>query len=223
MRPTERTATDSAAWRAVRAFAEGDPVLIHDADDREAETDLVYPASTVGPDNLARLRNDAGGLICVALSASVATAFDLPFLVDVLDHPMVGDDDLSYDDRSAFSLTVNHRDTQTGIPDRDRALTISELGAAAGAPDEVAFPERFRCPGHVHLLRAAAGGLETRRGHTELSVALANTAGQSPAAVVCEMLDDDTGDALDRDDARRYADAESIPFVDGADLLHQFT
>jgi 3,4-dihydroxy 2-butanone 4-phosphate synthase len=93
MRSHERTAEMSAVWHAVGAFARGRPVLIHDADDREDETDLVSPASAVVPDDVARLRTDAGGLICVTLSAPVAEAFDLPFLVDVVGHPIVGDED----------------------------------------------------------------------------------------------------------------------------------
>jgi len=66
------------------------------------------------------MRNDAGGLICVAVADSVADAFGLPFLADALDHPAVNDDP-EYDDRSSFSLPVNHRETFTGITDEDRA------------------------------------------------------------------------------------------------------
>src|SRR5699024_1373562 len=72
---------------ATDAFRAGDPVLIHDAADREGEVDLVYPAEAVTPDALARLRNDAGGLVCVALSDAVARAFALPFAREIIDHP----------------------------------------------------------------------------------------------------------------------------------------
>jgi 3,4-dihydroxy 2-butanone 4-phosphate synthase len=216
---TRERSVPASVQRAVDAFERGEPVLIHDADDREDETDLVYPAAVVEPEDVATLRNDAGGLVCVALSASVARAFDLPFLADAVDHPAATDDDIVYDERSAFSLTVNHRDTRTGIPDRDRALTIGKLGSAAANPASVTFHERFRCPGHIHLLRAAAGGLDSRCGHTELSVALAKAAGRAPATVVCEMLDDETGRALDGDAARRYAEMESLPFVEGRTLI----
>lgn len=73
--------------RAIEAMAAGGPVLVHDAADREGETDLIYPADAVTPDALARLRNDAGGLVCVALSDPVARAFDLPFAREAIDHP----------------------------------------------------------------------------------------------------------------------------------------
>jgi 3,4-dihydroxy 2-butanone 4-phosphate synthase len=206
---------------AIEAVREGRPVCIHDAADREGETDLVYPAGAVTPEAVARLRNDAGGLVCVAVSDAVADAFDLPFLQEQLHHPAAADHELSYDDRSSFSLPVNHRDTRTGITDEDRALTIDELAAAAADPAETDFASEFRTPGHVHLLRAAPGLLADRRGHTELGVALAEAAGVAPAVVVCEMLDDTTGGALSPAAAADYARRHDIPYVEGADLVAQ--
>lgn len=222
---------------AIEAFREGSPVLVHDADDREGETDLIYPASAVTPADVSRLRNDAGGLVCVALSDDVADAFDLPFLEDALDHPAAGDHELGYDDRSSFSLTVNHRDTYTGITDEDRARTISELGVAAREaqraserasgetastdPGATDFAEEFRAPGHVHLLRAAPGLLADREGHTELGVALAEAADREPAVVVCEMLDDRTGEALSPADAKAYAERNGLPYLEGSAIIER--
>ncbi|MCD2198878.1 3,4-dihydroxy-2-butanone-4-phosphate synthase [Halobacterium sp. KA-4] len=208
--------------RAVAAFRAGEPVLVHDAADREGEVDLVYPAESVTPDDVARLRNDAGGLICVALGEAASDAFDLPFLGDVIDHPAADHGHLGYDDRSSFSLPVNHRDTYTGITDEDRALTITELGKAAADPASVDFATEFRAPGHVHVLRSAPS-LSHRKGHTELAVALAEEAGVAPAAVVCEMLDDETGEALSVADAKAYADREGLVYVEGSDLLAAFS
>jgi 3,4-dihydroxy 2-butanone 4-phosphate synthase len=210
--------------RVVEAFRAGRPVCIHDADDREGETDLVYPAGAVSAADLARMRNDAGGLVCVALSDQVADALALPFVQDELDHPAAASHDLDYDDRSSFSITVNHRDTFTGITDADRALTITELAdaadrAAAGDYHSEDFAQSFRAPGHVHLLRAAPRLLADRKGHTELGIALADAAGLPPAVVVCEMLDDDTGRALPKADARRYASEEGLQFVEGRRLV----
>ena len=203
---------------AVDAFARGDPVLIHDAADREGETDIVYPAGSVTPDAVAHLRNDAGGLVCVALSDAVADALGLPFMQDVLDHPTSADHDLAYDERSSFSLTVNHRETFTGITDDDRSLTIRELAASAADPDADAFAESFRSPGHVHLLRAAPDLLADREGHTELGIALAAAADLPPAVVVCEMLDDETGAALPPAEARAYAADNGLVYVEGRAL-----
>ena len=207
--------------RAVEAFRRGRPVCIHDAADREGETDLVYPAHAVAPEDLARLRNDAGGLVCVALAHEVAEAFELPFMQEQLDHPTAADHELGYDARSSFSLTVTHRATRTGITDEDRALTILSLAEAAADPRAVDFPETFRSPGHVHLLRAAEGLLEERQGHTELGVALAAAADVPPAAVVCEMLDDETGQAKPPAVAAEYAGENGLVYIEGSDIVAQ--
>jgi 3,4-dihydroxy 2-butanone 4-phosphate synthase len=222
---TQSTDSEAAVDAAIAAFADGQPVLIHDFADREGETDIVYPATAVDSDAVARLRNDAGGLICVALSDAVSDAFGLPFLQELVDHPAAADHELAYDERSSFSLTVNHRETFTGITDVDRALTISELGTAAAAVtadagyDESDFAAAFRTPGHVHLLRAAPELLADREGHTELGIALAAAAGQPPAVVVCEMLDDETGGARSPADAEAYADRHGLVYVEGEALL----
>lgn len=212
---TASTAVD----RAVRALREGTPVLVHDAVDREGEVDLIYPAAAVTPDAVARLRNDAGGLICVALADEVARSFDLPYVRTAIDHPAASNHDLGYDDRSSFSLTVNHRETYTGVTDRDRSMTIRGLASAAASPATTDFAATFRVPGHVHLLRAAPALLADRCGHTELGVALARAAGVPPAVVVCEMLDDDSGGALTPDAARSYAEHRGLPYVEGAAVI----
>ncbi|WP_018256857.1 3,4-dihydroxy-2-butanone-4-phosphate synthase [Halomicrobium katesii] len=218
-RSSEQAAT--GADDAIAAFGRGQPILIHDAADREGEVDLVYPAGAVTPDAVARLRNDAGGLVCVALSDGVAESFGLPFMQESLDHPSAADHELGYDERSSFSLTVNHRDTHTGITDEDRSLTITELAGAASEPDGTTFSEQFRSPGHVTLLRGAPGLLSDRLGHTELGLAVAAAADQPPAVVVCEMLDDETGGALSPAAARAYAEREGLAYVEGSALVER--
>ena len=205
--------------KALRKFAHGDPVLVHDASSRENETDIIYPASAVDPDAVARLRNDAGGLICTALSAEVADAFSLPFLTTEISHPASENINLEYGERSSFSLPVNHRETRTGITDKDRSLTISKLAEAASEPDSISFANQFRAPGHVPVLRAAEGLLTTRQGHTELGVAMAIETGMAPAAVVCEMLDDASGDALTTTKAQEYARENDFIYIEGSRLI----
>lgn len=205
--------------RAIEAFRAGSPVLIHDAADREGETDLIYPAGAITPDAVSRLRNDAGGLVCVALSSGVADRLSLPFAQEIIDHPAASNHDLAYDARSSFSLTINHRETRTGITDEDRALTITALAEVASDPDPETFATSFRAPGHVHLLRAAEGLLDEREGHTEFAIALAAVTDLPPAVVVCEMLDDATGKALAPGDARAYAERHDLPYVEGQDLI----
>lgn len=212
----------TAVEQAVSAFEQGQPVCVHDAADREGETDLLYPAGVVTAEAVAQLRNDAGGLLFVAVSDAVADAFGLPFLHEVLDHPAADFDDVGYDAHPSFSLTVNHRETYTGITDNDRATTIQALAAAAAAPASVDFAAEFRSPGHVHVLRSAPGLLAERSGHTELGIALAGAAGRAPAVAGCEMLDDTTGDALTPTDARAYADRHGLVYVEGADLISAF-
>jgi 3,4-dihydroxy 2-butanone 4-phosphate synthase len=219
---TQRTDDDISA--ALAAFRSGEPILVHDFDDREGETDIVYPAGGVTPAAVARLRNDAGGLVCVALSDAVAESMGLPFLESVIDHPAAESHDLGYDDRSSFSLPVNHRETFTGITDGDRALTITKLShvatlAHSGEYDHTDFAREFRAPGHVHLLRGAPNLLDDRRGHTELGLALADEADVAPAVVVCEMLDDQSGAALPTAAARDYAERHEFPFLDGQQIV----
>ncbi|WP_436902215.1 3,4-dihydroxy-2-butanone-4-phosphate synthase [Halovenus halobia] len=218
---SDATAVASGLDAVIEVFQRGEPVCIHDAADREGETDLIYPASAVTPEAVARLRNDAGGLICVALSDAVSKAFNLPFLQSEIDHPSAARHDLAYDDRSSFSLPVNHRDTRTGITDEDRSLTIRELARAAESPDKVDFASEFRSPGHVHILRGAPGLLADRQGHTELGLALAELAGVEPAVVVCEMLDDHTNEAMTPADAAAYADSHGIPYIEGSVLVER--
>lgn len=211
---------------AVTAFSNDEPVLIHDFTDREGETDIIYPARAIDADAIARLRNDAGGLICTAVSDAVATTLELPFLEDVLEHPATADHDLGYDTRSSFSLPVNHRETFTGITDDDRAKTIQRLGVIAAAADTGEytaedFAAEFRTPGHVNVLRGAPGLLSDRRGHTELGLALADVADCAPAVVVCEMLDDTTGNATAPADAQTYAAENDMAFIDGATLVEE--
>ena len=219
MSRSEQGTAAASVDRAVEAFRRGRPVCIHDASDREGETDLVYPASAVTPEAVARLRNDAGGLVCVALAHEIAEAFGLPFRQETVDHPAAENHELSYDERSSFSLTVNHRDTHTGITDEDRSLTIRSLAEAAAAPADAEFAAQFRAPGHIHLLRAAEGLLEERQGHTEFGVALAETAGLPRAVVVCEMLDGESGGALTPRDAADYATRCGFPYIEGAQLV----
>lgn len=216
--PTQRSKF-TLVDKAIQAFQAGKPILVHDFDDREGEVDIIYPALAVTPSAVARLRNDAGGLICVALSHEVAETFDLPYLSDEISHQTNTSDHLGYDERSSFSLTVNHRNTYTGITDIDRSLTITALGRASTDPDVESFAEEFRCPGHVHLLKAAPNLLGDRKGHTELGLALAEEAGRAPAVVVCEMLNDETGRSLSKQDGQRYARRHSLPYLDGQTIV----
>ncbi|AEA47051.1 3,4-dihydroxy-2-butanone-4-phosphate synthase [Archaeoglobus veneficus] len=215
---------------ALKAFRRGEPVLIYDFDDREGETDIAIPAINVTPRDVAMMRKDGGGLICVAIHPVAADKLRLPFMHDVLrvasqhipEISSIASFDIKYDSRSSFSLWVNHRDTFTGITDIDRALTIRRVGEVVDdvmLGKEFDFGSEFRSPGHVALLRAAETLTYERVGQTELSVALAEMAGIAPAVAICEMLDETTGRALKKDKAMAYAEENGIPFVEGKDIV----
>ena len=209
-------------------------MLVHDAPDRENEVDMVIAAESVGPKHVATMRRDAGGLICVALHPKIADNFGLPYLTEVYEKASphfnvlssTRPDDLPYDERSAFSLAVNHRRTFTGITDIDRALTIRELGKlgakALNNPMGEEFGCNFRTPGHVPLLRAADGLLAERKGHTELVIALAEQTDITPVIAICEMLDAETGKALSLAAASAYASEKGLLCLSGEKIVRAY-
>jgi 3,4-dihydroxy 2-butanone 4-phosphate synthase len=218
---------------AARALADGEPVLIFDAADREAETDLIFLSEAATPELIHLLRRDAGGWICTAISDELRRRLGLPFYSELLegserDYPILRDlrrEQLRYDARSPFGLHVHHRATFTGIPDNDRATGIRAIGklalAASGMSDaelRAKFTLEFSSPGHIPIIYAAPGLLSERKGHTELSVALARMAGVSESATVCEMLGD-SGGARSPGAARRYAEVHGFEFLEGKTLV----
>ncbi|MFB6284549.1 MAG: 3,4-dihydroxy-2-butanone-4-phosphate synthase [Halobacteria archaeon] len=214
--------TEKKLDRVRESLREGKPVLLYDFDEREGETDIVYPAETVTYEDIVRLRRDAGGLICTAIHPDAADELGLPYMHDVLDdHPAVEHaSDLGYDNRSSFSLWVNHKSTYTGITDKDRAKTSRRLANAVleAGNEGFEFSDEFRTPGHMAVLRAADGLLDDRQGQTEMSVKLMEMAGLVPAAVICEMMDAKTGEALDKQEARRYSMDNDLVFIEGDEL-----
>jgi len=178
-------------------------------------------------------------LLFLAIGDEIGQMFDLPWLQDLHTHQELVNDnpvlshlvtnDLQYDTRSAFTLSINHRDTYTGITDRDRSLTTKRFGELSGELMEKsidgedaykALGNEFRTPGHIPVCRESPGGLSSRQGHTELAVAIARLAGQVPATIGAEMLQPDGDGALSVEDARAYASKHNIPMITGDDLLN---
>jgi 3,4-dihydroxy 2-butanone 4-phosphate synthase len=185
-----------------------------------------------------QLRQDCGGLLFLAIGDEVGELFSLPFLQDLHTHPELTNqysvlkqlitNDLRYDARSAFTLSINHRDTYTGITDKDRALTTrrfaelsNELFLSKASTEEAqkSLGEEFRTPGHIPVCREAKGGLSVRQGHTELAVGLARLAGTTPVVIGAEMLQPDGDNALSVEDARSWAKENGIPFLHGIDVI----
>ncbi|HYS99246.1 MAG TPA: 3,4-dihydroxy-2-butanone-4-phosphate synthase [Thermoplasmata archaeon] len=219
--------------QALDALRRGAFILIYDGDGREEETDLTIASEFVTPAAIRTLRKEAGGLICTTLSGEVRARLGLPFMAEVLRragdaYPIlsaVSTEDMKYDRHSAFSISVNHRDTFTGVTDVDRATTIARIATVAreairrenGWAAHV-FADEFRSPGHVPLLNATQPLLEERRGHTELTTALMLMAGLAPSATICEMMADD-GRALSKEDAKAYARERNLVFLEGQDIV----
>jgi len=214
---------------AIKALAKGEFVLLYDFDNRERETDFAIRSDAVTPAHIRQMRKDGGGLICTAVHPDAAKRLGLPFAHDILRACSLveKDGEVPYDrkNHSSFSLWVNHRETYTGITDRDRALTVTAIADEVrkslngGGHD---FAAHFRTPGHMALLRAADRLLDERRGQTELSIALAGMAGITPAVTICEMLDDESGLALSKEDAANYAREHGLVFVEGQEVLDRW-
>ena len=214
---------------AIQALKEGKFILLYDFDDRERETDLTIAASAVTYQDICTMRNDGGGLLCTAVHPLAAERIGLPYATEILSacNAVEKSGDIKYDrkNHSAFSLWVNHRDTFTGITDRDRSKTIQEIANVVKRSlngGDVEFQNEFRTPGHVPILRAAQNLLDDRRGQTELSIALALMAEIVPAVAVCEMLDNFNGYALSKEEALLYAEKHGLVFIEGEEFVKYF-
>ena len=214
---------------ALAALRDGKFILLYDFDDREGETDFAIRSDAVTYKHIVQMRKDGGGLICTAVHPVAARRLGLPFASDALRAIAVAEreGDIPYDrkNHSSFSLWVNHRNTFTGVTDRDRALTVNAIAEQVKRAldgGDVNFHETFRTPGHMALLRAADDLLDQRRGQTELSVAMAAMAGVTPAITICEMLDDESGYALTRSDAKRYAREHGLVFIGGNEVMERW-
>jgi len=190
--------------RAIDDLRSGRPVVVMDDHDREDEGDLVAPAQFVDAELINFMASEARGLICVAM-----TGEDL----DRLDVPMMAPrrrTDSAYE--SPFTVAVEAaKGVTTGISAADRAKTVRVLSDSESTPGDLVMP------GHIFPLRAHPDGLSARRGHTEASVELMNRAGLRPAAVICEIMNDD-GTMARRPDLERFAERYGLSLISIEDL-----
>lgn len=215
--------------KALQALRNGEMVLLYDFDNRERETDLAMRSDMITHRDICRMRHDGGGLICTAIPYTPAKKMGLPYAREVLRNCAMVEKigDIPYDpaNNSSFSLWVNHRDTFTGITDKDRSLTVNALSGIVDdviAGNPVVFKDQFRTPGHMPILIAAERLLDQRHGQTELSVALAEMAGITPVITICEMLDDESGLALSKEEAQEYARKHGLVFIEGSEVLDRW-
>jgi 3,4-dihydroxy 2-butanone 4-phosphate synthase/GTP cyclohydrolase II len=159
----------------IAEIAAGRMVILLDDGDREDEGDLIIAGDKITPEAINFMVTHGRGLVCLAMA---------PDLVDKLELPLQqGSGD---NQRTAFTLSIDAREgLRTGISAAERALTVK----VAIAPD--ASPKDIVTPGHMFPLKARAGGVIDRPGHTEAAVDLARLAGLTPAGVICEIMNED--------------------------------
>ena len=161
---------------ALQAYQNGEILILVDDEDRENEGDFVMAAEKVTPEAINFMIKYGRGLVCAAITRQRAHELNLD--------PMVAENTALHG--TAFTVSIDAvKGTTTGISARDRAITIQTL------VDPDATPEDLARPGHIFPLIADDWGVLRRPGHTEASVDLARLAGLSPAAVLCEIIDED--------------------------------
>jgi 3,4-dihydroxy 2-butanone 4-phosphate synthase/GTP cyclohydrolase II len=188
---------------ALEALAEGAMVVVLDDKGRENEGDLIIAADHATPEALAFMVRHTTGIVCTAIESSRADELGLD--------PMVP----ANSDRhgTAFTVTVDARHgTTTGVSAADRARTIAALIDPATGRDDLMRP------GHMFPLRACAGGVLERPGHTEAAMDLAKLAGCSPAGVLCEIVSED-GSMARAPELLRFARQYGLCIITIADLI----
>jgi 3,4-dihydroxy 2-butanone 4-phosphate synthase/GTP cyclohydrolase II len=188
---------------AIAHFRGGKLVVIVDDEDRENEGDLAIAAEKVSPQAINFMAKHGRGLICLALSEERCKELDLPLMVETNTSPF----------GTAFTVSIEARGkTTTGISAADRAATILTAIDPATRPDDLLRP------GHVFPLRARKGGVLKRAGQTEASVDLASLSGLQPAAVICEIMNDD-GTMARVPDLTRFCQQHGLLMITVSDLI----
>jgi len=160
---------------AINDIKRGKFVIVVDDENRENEGDLVLAAEKATADRINYMIKNAHGLVCMPIIRERLNKLGIPAMVD---HNEIN--------RCMFSISVDYRNgTTTGISPADRAATVKAL------IDDNIKSEDFALPGHMFPIMYKEGGVLVRQGHTEASVDLAKLAGLYPAAVICEVINDD--------------------------------
>ena len=188
---------------AAAAIARGDFVVVADDEDRENEGDLIIAADACTPEKIAFMVRHTSGLICVGITNERADELQLPLMVAQNTEAM----------GTAFTVSIDLREgTSTGISAADRAHTIQALA------DPDVRPDAFARPGHIFPLRARAGGVLRRPGHTEASVDLARLGRRYPAGALCEIVNED-GSMARGPQLVEFAEKHQLAYVTVADLV----
>ncbi|KAB7671200.1 3,4-dihydroxy-2-butanone-4-phosphate synthase [Bacillus sp. B1-b2] len=192
----------SSIEEAVTDLKNGKLIIVCDDEDRENEGDFIGLAAHATPEMIHFMAREGRGLICVPINEKLANKLDLPFMVTNSSDPR----------STAFTVSIDHKDTSTGISAHERSLTIMSM------LEENAVSSDFTRPGHIFPLIAKEGGVLTRNGHTEAAVDLAILAGEQPVSVICEILNDD-GTMARVNDLRKIADKFQMKMITIKDLI----
>jgi len=191
----------SSIETAIETIRQGGIIIVVDDEDRENEGDFVCAAQTITHEKVNFMLNGRG-LLCVTVTEDAARRLDLA--------PAAKSSTALQN--TAFTVSVDHVSTTTGISAGERATTVAALA------DPAARPEDFARPGHVFPIVGREGGVLMRAGHTEASIDLAKLAGLAPAGVLIEILNED-GTMARRDDLAKLAADHDMPMITIADLI----
>ncbi|WP_338469525.1 bifunctional 3,4-dihydroxy-2-butanone-4-phosphate synthase/GTP cyclohydrolase II [Niallia sp. XMNu-256] len=160
---------------AIEDLKQGKVIIVVDDEDRENEGDFLALAEYATPETVNFMAKEGRGLICTPVTEKIAARLNL--------HPMVEHNTDAKE--TAFTVTIDHKDTTTGISAFERHLTMAKmLDPECEATD-------FNRPGHVFPLIAKDGGVLRRAGHTEAAIDFARLAGAQPIGIICEIMNDD--------------------------------
>ncbi len=192
-----------AVEKAIGEMRAGRMVILVDDEDRENEGDLTIAAEFATPEAINFMARHGCGLVCLSLTEERAEALELA--------PMVSDNTALH--QTGFTVSIDAKEgTTTGISAADRARTIQV------AIDDASRPSELARPGHIFPLRARRGGVLVRTGQTEGSVDLARLAGLKPAAVICEIMNED-GTMSRMPELRAFAKRHGLHICSVADLV----
>lgn len=186
---------------ALEELRQGRMILVTDDPDRENEGDLICAAEFATTENVNFMATHGKGLICMPMSEELGKKLMLPQMVS----------DNTDNHCTAFTVSIDHVDTTTGISAEERGYT------ARKCVEDDAKPQDFRRPGHMFPLIARSGGVLTREGHTEATVDLMRLAGLKQCGLCCEIMADD-GTMMRTPSLWELADKYNLKFITIHDL-----
>ena len=189
--------------KAIASIKAGQGVLVLDDEDRENEGDIIWAAESITSEQMALTIRYGSGIVCLCLPKKRCDELNLPMMVE----------NNTSKNNTAFTISIEAANgVTTGVSAADRVTTIK------AAVNDNAKPSDLNHPGHVFPLVAKEGGVLVRRGHTEASIDLVTLAGLQPAAVLCELTNDD-GTMARAPEVVKFAKQHHMPVVTIEDIV----